>query len=234
LNGSPKQKKNVMDALRNFFRWLLAREEIKRIPPWPEMDQVIEHERWTLTYDEQQEVLGKIPEAHRDIIEFLMETGLRPAEACALMKIDIKVSERKALIRHNYSEAELRERTKQKKEYWIVFSDRAWELIVKNIGNPTPFVFWNAPYERSYRYKVLNKAWTKTGCPVGLYEATRHSLATQLMEAGEPLKRVQGIMRHADSRTTLRYEHAGDENTRKALNRRGAKVIELKKDVGDT
>ena len=61
LKGSPKQKKNVMDALRNFFRWLLTREEIKRIPPWPEMDQVIEHERWTLTYDEQQEVLTKIP-----------------------------------------------------------------------------------------------------------------------------------------------------------------------------
>ena len=32
---------------------------------------------------------------------------MRPAEACALMKVDIKVSERKALIRHNYSEAEL-------------------------------------------------------------------------------------------------------------------------------
>ena len=55
------------------------------------------------------------------------------------------------------------------------------------------------------------------------------------MDAGEPLKRVQGVMRHADPRTTLKYQHAGDENTRQALNRRGKNnVIELKKDVGET
>ena len=235
LQGKPKQKKNIMDALKNFFRWVLDREEIKRIPKWPEMDPVIERECWTLTYEEQQEILTKISAEHRDIIEFLMETGLRPAEGCALMKVDIKMSERKGLIRHNYSEAELTERPKQKKEYWIVFSDRAWELIKKNIANPTPFVFWNAPYSRGYKYKVLNNAWKKTGAPVELYEATRHSLATQLMDAGEPLKRVQGVMRHADPRTTLKYQHAGDENTRQALNRRGKNnVIELKKDVGET
>ena len=44
-----------------------------------------------------------------------------------------------------------------------LLSDRAWELIKKNIANPTPFVFWNAPYSRGYKYKVLNNAWKKTG-----------------------------------------------------------------------
>ena len=235
LQGEPKQKKNIMDALRNSFRWMLDREEIKRIPKWPEMEPVIERECWTLTYEEQQGYLAKIAVEDRDIIEFLMESGLRPAEGCALMKVDIKMSERKGLIRHNYSEADLTERPKQKKEYWIVFSDRAWELIVKNIGNPTPFVFYNTRNKRGYKYKVLNKIWAKTEAPVGLYEATRHSLATQLMDAGEPLKRVQGVMRHADARTTLRYQHAGDENTRQALNRRGKNnVTELRKDVGET
>lgn len=234
LAGSPKQKKNVMDALRNFFRWLLKREEITRIPDWPEMEPVIQKEVFTLSYQEQQDELQRMPDEHRDILEFLMETGLRPAEACALMKIDIKATDCKGLIRHNYSEAELTERTKQKKEYWIVFSDRAWELIKRNIANPTVFVFWNKKYKKGYRYKVLNRIWNKyTESGVDLYAATRHSFCTQLIEDGESLKTVQGAARHADPRTTLKYIHPSDERTRQALNRRGRKVIPFK-DVGTT
>ncbi len=221
LQGKPKQKKNIMDALRNFFRWMLDREEVKRIPKWPEMDPVIERECWTLTYEEQQEILAKIPAEHRDIIEFLMETGLRPAEGCALMKVDIKMSERKGLIRHNYSEAELTERPKQKKEYWIVFSDRAWELVKKNIGNPTSFVFWNAPYRRGYKYKVLNNAWKKTGASVELYEATRHSCwrpsnrphiqprtCLQIGPIDRPHLCGKGCFPTSSSEVTVRYPHA--------------------------
>ncbi len=237
LPGSAKYRKNILDALRTFFRWLKRWGEIDEVPIWPEMEQAISPEVWTLTYEEQQAELARIPEEHRDVFEFLMETGLRPAEACALMKIDIKFSERKGLIRHNYSEGQLTQKPKQKKEYWIVFSDRAWELITRNIGNPTPFVFWNAEYNRGYRYKVLNKVWKKySESGVDLYAATRHSFCTMLIDDGESLKTVQGAARHADPRTTMKYIHPSDERTRQALNRRGrnSKVVPLKGDGRST
>jgi len=144
------------------------------------------------------------------------------------MKIDIDFRKRKGLIRHNYSEAVLRQRVKQKKEYWIVFSDRAWDLIQKNVGNQTEFVFMNPATNRGYRYKALNKTWnaySKTG--VELYAATRHSFVTQLIEDGESLKAVQDAARHADPRTTMAYIHPSEERTRQALNRRGRKVISI-------
>ena len=134
LPGSAKYRKNILDCLRTFFRWLKRWGEIDEVPVWPEIEQPIEPERFALTYEEQQEVLERIPAAHRDIFEFMMESGLRPAEACALMMIDIDVRRRKALIKRTYSESELRDRVKQKKEYWIVLSDRAWELVRKNMG----------------------------------------------------------------------------------------------------
>jgi len=228
LPGSAKYKKNVMDGLHTFFRWLNRWGEVKEIPTWPEIAEVVNKGVFTLSYDEQQEELQRIPAEHRDIFEFLMESGLRPAEACALMKIDIDFRKRKGLIRHNYSEAVLRQRVKQKKEYWIVFSNRAWELIQKNVGNQTEFVFMNPATNRGYRYQALNKVWnaySKSG--VELYAATRHSFCTQLIEDGESLKAVQDTARHADPRTTMTYIHPSEERTRQALNRRGRKVISI-------
>ena len=38
-------------------------------------------------------------------------------------------------MRRTYSEGQLRDKVKQKKEYWIVLSDRAMELVKANMGN---------------------------------------------------------------------------------------------------
>ena len=228
LPGSAKYRKNIMDCLRTFFRWLKRWGDIDEVPVWPEMEQPIRAERFALTYEEQQAALQAIPTKHRDIIEFLMETGLRPSEACALMMIDIDVKRRKALIRRTYSESQLRDRVKQKKEYWIVLSDRAWEIVSSNIAM-SEFVFTNPDTRRGYRYKVLNRVWN-TYCKAGvsLYEGTRHSFCTQLVEDGGSEFQVQEAMRHADRRSTKVYFHPSDERQRELLNRRG-KVIDIRK-----
>ena len=66
LAGSPKTKKNIIDALRAFFRWAKRWGEIGDVPTWPEIEEVVSKERFALTYDQQQEVLQRIPAAHRD------------------------------------------------------------------------------------------------------------------------------------------------------------------------
>ena len=38
----------------------------------------------------------------------------------------------------------------------------------------------------------------------------RHGAATCALEAGEPLHRVQQLLRHKDPRTTERYDHSRD------------------------
>ena len=216
LTGSAKYRKNVMDGLYTFFRWLKRWGEIKEVPTWPEIEAPIQHEPFTLVEDAQIDVLSRIPEKHRDIFEFLMETGLRPSEACALMAKDIDPHTRKALIRRTYSEAELREKTKQKKERWVVLTDRTWELVTKNVGR-SEFVFTNPETKRGYRYKFLYRLWTETGTKVGFYAGTRHSLGTQLGNAGVPIQDIQKILGHADLRTTQRYVHPSDERTRELL-----------------
>lgn len=217
LPGSPKQRKNIIDELKRIFGWLLLRQEITavQVPLWGnlKMAPVVEKEADSCTYEEQMKDLARMPEQYRDVIEFLMETGLRPAEGCALMKTDILPVTREATILHNYSEGKLTERPKQKKVYTITLSARAWELVKKNIGNPTPFVFWNAKYKRGFKYKVLYRVWDKYSVSgVSLYGATRHSLPEQMFAQGADPKMVQNQMRHASLKTTMKYSHPSREN----------------------
>jgi integrase len=224
LTGSAKYRKNIMDGLYTFFNWLKRWGEIAEVPTWPELETVIEPERFSLTREEQDAVLPRIPAEHRDVIEFMMETGLRPAEACALMLVDVDAGRRRILVRRTYSESELRNRTKQKKEFWRILSDRAWELVQSNMRSDFAFVFRNPATGRGYRYKFLYRLWVAySGLSVGLYEGTRHSYCTQLSESDEGLspKHLQQLMGHADLRSTMKYVHPSDEKLRAAVNRRG-------------
>jgi len=274
LPGSPKYRKNILDALHTFFRFMVRWGEITEVPVWPEIEEVIEHERFALTYEEQQEVLRNIPTEHRDIIEFMMETGLRPGEACALMLVDIDPKRGRALVRRTYSEGQLRNKVKQKKEYWIVLSDRAMELVRANMGNraavdavgektdrskrtvgpvrgekhdtkdhmtlittpvpPSPFVFTNPETKGGYKYKFIYRIWKQySGTDLDLYEGTRHSFCTQIVEEGASEMQAQSLMRHADGRSTKRYFHPTDERMKSLVNRRG-KVVELRKERSDS
>ena len=70
----------------------------------------------------------------------------------------------------------------------------------------------------------LKPVLRKLGIPsqeVGLH-ALRHGLATELAEAAVPIPVLQGQMRHADVRTTLRiYAHVIPESQRDALEKVG-------------
>jgi integrase len=223
LPNSAKYRKNIMDALRSFFRWLKRWGEILEVPTWPEIDTVVEPVRFSLTVEDQAKALTKIPEEHRDIFEFMMETGLRPGEVCALMIIDVDAKHRRILVRRTYSNGKLRNRTKQKKEFWRLLSDRAWDIVSGNMRPDFPFVFCNSITGRGYRYEFLQRLWkAHTGLSEGMYEACRHSYCSQMAESDEGLspKHLQELMGHADIRSTMKYIHPSEDKLRAALNKR--------------
>jgi integrase len=66
---------------------------------WPEIKGNNSKPMVALDLEDQMEALKRIPEEHRDIYSFLMETGLRQGEACALKVKDIDMKNGNALIR---------------------------------------------------------------------------------------------------------------------------------------
>jgi len=223
-----KSKKNVLSTLHIFFNWLYRRGIIERVPPFPHVKGDDSAARIALEIEDQQEIIEKIPERHRDIFTFLCETGLRPGEVCALKAGDADLKNEKILIQRTWSDAVLRETTKGKNKKWIPLSSIALEIVLKNIKSKfgNDWLFVNPDTQRHYRAKKLDYLWRQTGAMVTLYEGTRHSFCTQVAEIGDALL-TRDLMRHADLRTTQKYYHSRMVKLKELVEKR-YKVIDLK------
>jgi len=226
---STKYKKNLTDCLRTFFRWLLRWGDIKEVPISPETEKVYTTPRTYIDYEAQIKALGRIPVEHRPIYEFLMESGFRPGETCALKINDLDYYNRRILVQRGYSKNVLVESPKEGKPKYRTLSSRAFEIVVDAIKNRLgdTFIFINPKTKKGYSTEFLRKMWREySGSGVDLYSATRHSLASQLAAAGIPEKALQDIMGHADPRSTRAYTHFTEERKRSYLDSR-SNVIQL-------
>lgn len=230
---STKYRKNMSDCLRAFFNWLLRWGEIKALPVMPDIQTPDSAPRNFLDYETQVEQLEKIPEIHRDFVEFLMEAGFRPAEGCALQIQDYDRATQRILVQRTYSRGVLIESTKGKHKSWRTLSTRAYELVTAAIGddiNPERFIFINPITGKGYKCEFLRKLWREHATvDEDLYSSTRHSLASQLAEQGVPEKALQEILGHKDARSTKAYIHPTENRKRGYLDSRKGNVIDLKK-----
>lgn len=228
---SANYRKKMTDCLMTFFRWCLRWGEIDKLPVFPEVEKPIYNPRKAIDYGAQMEALGRIPLPYRAIIEFLMETGLRPGEACVLKLSDLDARMRTMTVRRTLSAGQVRETTKGRSNIVIPLSDRAWE-IVRNAAGDTigdQWVFMNPVTRKHYSTEFLRKMWRNhSGIEADLYSATRHSFCTQLVEAGVSEIEAQGLMRHKDARSTRAYFHPTIERQRDHLNKR-SNIIKLER-----
>jgi integrase len=123
-----KTRINIYTTLKSFIKW--AGYDVK----FPTIDEDDDSaERVALTYEEQMEALERIPERHRDIIEFAMETGLRTGEVCVLMPIDL-TPRGTIWVRRTLSGDQIIETTKAGSRIELALSDRALEIARKQTG----------------------------------------------------------------------------------------------------
>jgi hypothetical protein len=106
---APKTQKNKLNVLQKFFKDLFDDEILDKIPKFPKIKTQSTEPVW-ITRDIQVKILSSIPVEHRPVIEFLIETGLRPAEVRAL-KWGV-VEEDHIQIRAGFSNGIFREITK--------------------------------------------------------------------------------------------------------------------------
>lgn len=226
---SSKYKKNLLTAIQALFSWLKRWGEIEKMPIMPDIGAVDSKPGIAVSRTTQEEILGRIPKHHRDLIEIIFESGLRPSEAIALKIIDYDRENKAILVRRTYSRATLRETTKQKKMRWRALTGRTLELVeahcASRIGDG--FIFINPETKRGYKYEFVRKLWRRcSGVPYRLYDCGRHTFCTQVVDSGVNELRAQEIMGHADRRTTARYYHGSLERQREALEKR-EKVLQI-------
>jgi integrase len=97
---------------------------------------------------------------------------------------------------------------KNKKPYYLPLS-ATFDRNVLNGKLPEAFVFLNAigkPYTSSGLRKIWQRACDKAEVPyINFYNATRHSIASQAINAGVSLDRISAALGHSSLEMTRRY-----------------------------
>lgn len=201
-------KYHRLSSLKAMLHFAEKDQLIPRIPPFPALPQGLSDDIRYLTYDQQQTLLGAIPERHRGIFEFAMIYGLRIGEVCAL-QWDC-VTDTEIIIKRTMSDGHLRQSTKTGKNRQFGITTQARDILdnaKKGQEVIAPYAFNHRG--RPYTWKILTLLWrkacAKTGVKINLYNGIRHSLGGQLMDAGVELEMVRDILGHTSTNMTRRY-----------------------------
>lgn len=209
---SPVTVRGVLGYFHGFMRWLYDREEIERIPRFPQL-RVAEHEPRIMAQAAQEAVLAAIPERDRGLYLALVDLALRPNEARALSYADFELADgvpwvviRRA-VKGQHRTDDVRG-TKTGRVRRLPATDRLWAWVQahgERSAGGALFLRGGAPWDAWQVNRHWKLACERAGVPVApVRESTRHSTATRMRrESG--IEDVRELLGHADARTTERY-----------------------------
>jgi len=179
-----------------------------------------------LRYEEVRRVLDHLEQTDRDfrdLVLLTLETGARRIEVLRLRWEHVDF-DRGCLFLHGKGDR-MRE---------VPLTSRLREVLLQRGPRKRGKVF---PYEH---YDTITHKWIKLMKALGMdyrFHDLRHTTASWLVMAGEPLKVVQELLGHSDIRVTQIYAHLSKDHLREALERTfsgktqavGPKVVELQR-----
>lgn len=222
-----KTLKNYMDFFKTFLRYIKDTLEIPvTVPTFPDVDYQQKQFIW-LNGDDQLHLFNNIQDEHKPIIAFLMLHGCRPGEARALKCKDVNIQNGIVTISATWSGKVYREKRKGKKSRAVInpIHPEMSEYLTNRVRNnfPESFIFINPNTERYYTESALMRVWEQAKSKAGitkelrLYDATRHSFASQLINSGVSLISVSRLLGHSSVKMTEKYAHSNIESLRVGL-----------------
>lgn len=226
---SNKTIKNIMDTFKAFLNYLKNDlEVITSVPKFPDIDIDLKPFKW-LSQDDQIKLFELVPDKHKPIFAFLMLHGCRPSEARALKCKDVDLQNLVITISSTFSGSVYREKRKGKnsRSVTIPLHPELYDYIAHRVKNnlSEAFVFVNPntgrPYDRHALYRVWDFVREKAGIDksLRLYDATRHSFASNLVNGGATIYKVSKLLGHSSVKMTEKYTHSLVENLRTDIQR---------------
>jgi integrase len=236
LGITAKTLKNHLDCFRSFLRWCAADLEIlDRVPATPELEIPPAKWKW-ISRDDQIKLLEFVPPEDRPIISFLMLHGCRPGEARAIRCSDVNLEAGTITIQRTFSGRVLHEKRKGRgsKPLVMPIHSQIFDFVKDRVQGALPGAWLFARGAGvHYTQNKLGRIWTAVRAQAGieglrLYDATRHSFASQLVNDGQSLLNVSRLMGHSETRMTERYAHSSVQGLRATLEKMSLnKVVEF-------
>jgi integrase len=225
----PKTLKDNLDLFKSFLYWLKNDlEVITAVPAFPRIDVPEPQVKWVRAQD-QIALYEKVPDEDKAIIGFLFLHGCRPGEARAIKCRDVSLETQSITIHATFSDGEYREKRKGRraKPYTVAMHPEMSGFIEDRVrlSHPEAFLFVNPRTGKCYYETKLRKIWNKVreaagiGKELRLYDASRHSFASQLVNSGATLFMVSKLLGHSSTAMSEKYSHANIESLRVELSK---------------
>jgi len=177
-----------------------------------------------LTQEEQEKLINQFneryPTSHRNkmMIQLMLDTGLRLAEACSLRWKDVNLTSGKLMVRQGKGAKDRTlwigenrlEALREWKERQIEWLDKAPEHVFTTREGK--------PLNHRYVQDMVSNYSEKAGIDKNVHPHTlRHTFATDLYRETGKIRLVQKALGHADLSTTMIYTHIVDDELEDAL-----------------
>lgn len=214
-NASDAYLDNIRRVINSFFTWLVNDEYLLKNPcASVENVKYEKKQRSPMTSYEVEKLRWNCKTVReKAMIDFFFSTGVRLNECRTMNIADIDFDNRSALVRHG----------KGNKTRTVYFDAEAEVSLQKYLESRNDdcealFVTERKPARRmcvKAIENILNKVADRTSLHVYPHRL-RHTFATIGLRRGIPIEKIQALMGHQDTRTTLIYAHLADSDLRAA------------------
>ncbi|OPY66619.1 MAG: Tyrosine recombinase XerC [Syntrophorhabdaceae bacterium PtaU1.Bin034] len=219
-----KTLKNNMDLFKVFMNYLKNDLEIiSKVPAFPEVEVPDAPINWVHATD-QVTLYELVADEDKPIIGFLMLHGCRPGEARAIKCKDVDLETESITIHATFSKNEYREKRKGKKSkpYVVAIHPESLDFVKSRVqaSLPEAFLFINPRTGNPYTMQGILGVWEKVrekgkiSDELRLYDASRHSFASQLVNQNVPLNKISKLLGHSSTKMTEKYAHHELESLR--------------------
>jgi integrase len=212
-----KTLKNILDLFKTFLYWCKTDLEIiSNVPVFPDIDIQINQIQW-VDQEDQINLFRLVPDADKPFVAFLMLHGVRPGEARALRCKQVDLKKQIITISATFSGNVYREKRKGRRSRALIIPihPEIFEYMSEKVRNnlPEAYLFVNhrngLPYSENKVRRIWDAVRTAAGLPASLrlYDVTRHSFASNLVNSGTSLYLVSKLLGHSSTKMTEKYAH---------------------------
>lgn len=218
-SDQPKQGKTLKNVIDHFKTFLLhcknEYEIISIVPSFPEIEVKHYQFRW-VCQDDQIKLFELVEPRDKPLVAFLMLHGCRPGEARALRCKDIDLQQQSITISATFSDEVYKERRKGRgaKSVILPIHPELFAYLEEKIKNKLPEAYvFTKRNGKHYTKDDICRLWAKVRRKAGidkkirLYDVTRHSFASQLVNANTSIYKVSRLLGHSSVKMTEKYAH---------------------------
>jgi len=208
-----KTLKNVMDHFKTFLTYCMREWEIlDKVPPFPAVETQEHLFKW-VDQEDQVKIYEHVEDEDKPFVAFLMLHGCRPGEARALKCKDVNLKQGIITISATFSNEVYKERRKGRKAKAVMvpIHPEMHEYIRDRVNNnlPEAFLFTKGGvhYSETHIYRLWEnvRKKAKLSSEIRLYDVTRHSFASQLVNSGSSIFKVSRLLGHSSVKTTEKF-----------------------------